>query len=436
MVRYHYALVDDLISREDFDKKIEEKAKECGNLVDETAAALLVVRDLGREHVSISKLYKKSSLFCFFGKILDITKPKEFDKQDGSKGFVTRMTVGDKTGHTTLVFWDEQAMAISETFSLGECIEVIGKAGRSAKEIQPLNMRKSTVMIECSREPGSIKPPERRSVDLVVLVCNPVHEYTKRDGTPGSMISGLAGTADGVFKFTCFDPNLFSDMSTGSAIHVDSAYEKEGDYNSKEFIIDNQCVLTSIEAIPEIPFCPYNTIQVDTLVSVRGIITKVRPAKKFIRRDGSESYVRNITISELDSDNNSKTTLPVVLWDDAGRNAWLAREHVEIFFALAKIGREGEIEISLGKGGLIRPKFEKCSEFVDLVGTVLHTDEGNVLDCGTGSYLLSSPHPHGAILAARACISGARLFSESEKLITYSLDEVKNRVTLFLQETE
>jgi replication factor A1 len=334
------------------------------------------------------------------------------------------------------VFWDEQAIALSEVFSLGECIEVIGRSGRSAKEIQPLNMRKSTVMIECSREPGSIKPPERRSVDLVVLVCNPVHEYTKRDGTPGSMISGLAGTADGAFKFTCFDPNLFSGISTGSATHVESVYEKEGDYSSKDFIIDSQCVLTSIESVPEIPFCPYETIQMDTMVSVHGIVTKVRPAKKFTRRDGSESYVRNITISEPDFENNNKTTLPVVLWDDAGRNTWLVGEHVEIFFALAKIGREGEIEISLGKGGLIRPKFEKCNEFIDIIGTVLHTEDGIVLDSGIGSYLLSFPHPHGTILATRACIGGARLFSESEKLITYSLDEVKNRVTHFLQETE
>ena len=46
MVRYHYALVDDLVSREKFDSLIEEKIADCGNLADEMAAALLAWREL------------------------------------------------------------------------------------------------------------------------------------------------------------------------------------------------------------------------------------------------------------------------------------------------------------------------------------------------------------------------------------------------------
>ena len=97
MVRYHYALVDDLISREEFDRRIEQKITACGNLADEVAAALLVVRDLDRSHVKIRGLRGRSSLFCFYARILACAEPKEFDRPDGNKGMVARLTVADET---------------------------------------------------------------------------------------------------------------------------------------------------------------------------------------------------------------------------------------------------------------------------------------------------------------------------------------------------
>ena len=132
MVRYHYALVDDLISREEFDRRVEQKISACGNLADETAAALLVVRDLDRSHVSIRGLRGRSSLFCFYAKIIAFSGAKEFDRPDGNKGLVARLTVADETGQTDLVLWDEQAAAVGDSFEVGEVIEVIGRtSGRS-----------------------------------------------------------------------------------------------------------------------------------------------------------------------------------------------------------------------------------------------------------------------------------------------------------------
>ena len=433
MVRYHYALVDDLISREEFDAKIEQKTEECGNLIDETAAALLVVRDLGRDHVPISKLYKKSSLFCFFGKILEISKPKEFDKQDGSKGMVCRMIVGDKTGHTTLIFWDEQAMALADTFSPGECVEVIGRHGRNAKDIQPLNMRKSVVMIECSRNPGEVKAPQRRDIDGVLLARSQVREYHKRDGSSGTMVTGLIGTSKGAFKFVCFTPSLLDEFMVGTSVHIDSILEKEGDYQSIEFIIDDQCTVISQDEAPDIGFSSYDTIFPDTMVSVQGVITEIHPFKKFIRKDGTESYVRNIKISDLV---DSTKTLPAVLWDEAGRNAWFLGEHIEIFFALAKIARNGDIEISLGKGGLVRPVCGEQCESIDMCGTILHTEDGCILDNGVEAYLLYSSYPAGSILSVKGAICGARAFCESEEITNFALDSVKGRIQNFLELTE
>ena len=51
MVLFHYALVDDLISQEEFERRVEAKIEECGDLLDEPTAAMLVVGALGRQHV-------------------------------------------------------------------------------------------------------------------------------------------------------------------------------------------------------------------------------------------------------------------------------------------------------------------------------------------------------------------------------------------------
>jgi replication factor A1 len=92
-VLFHYALVDDLISKEEFERRVETKIEECGDLVDEPTAAMLVVGELGRQHVKIRGLAGKSSLFSFFGKVIDKTEPKEFDRKDGEKGWVATILV-------------------------------------------------------------------------------------------------------------------------------------------------------------------------------------------------------------------------------------------------------------------------------------------------------------------------------------------------------
>ena len=40
---FHYALVDDLISKEEFERRVEAKIDDCGDLVDEPTAAMMVV---------------------------------------------------------------------------------------------------------------------------------------------------------------------------------------------------------------------------------------------------------------------------------------------------------------------------------------------------------------------------------------------------------
>ncbi len=425
MVRYHYALVDDLVSREEFDRRIEEKISACGNLADEVAAALLVVRDLDRSHVKIRGLRGRSSLFCFYARILAFSGVKEFDRADGTKGLVARLTVADETGQTDLVFWDDQAAAIGETFEIGEVIEVIGRHGKSMKEILPLNLRKTHVDIACDMTPRETKPPERKDGDLLLISLQPAKPFTRRDGTGGEMITGIAGNEAGTARLLCWDAAQLAGYSPGTAITAAGYLEKEGDLGGREIVIDENTLITPATGRPDIPLTPLQEVLPDQTVSVAGTLSAVRPARPFTRRDGTSSQVRNVRIAD------GSATLPVVLWDDEAARTLLEGEDVIIYHVPSRVGRTGETELSVGRGSclLVVPGEDAVPVTID--GTVIQTTQGLVIDDGFHAFLIEGPYPAGADITLTGVAGKKRLFVEHSGESELHLEKTRERITSF-----
>ncbi|MCA1915046.1 OB-fold nucleic acid binding domain-containing protein [Methanospirillum hungatei] len=426
MVRYHYALVDDLVSREEFDRLIEKKIADCGNLADETTAALLVVKDLGRSHVKIRGLRGKSSLFCFYAKIIAFSGVREFDRPEGEKGLVARLTVADETGQVELVFWDEQAAALEETFEIGDVVEIIGRHGKSIREIMPLNLRKTCVDIDCVMEVKERKPPERTDLHLLVISLGQPRPFTRRDGTGGEMVSGLVGDTNGTARLICWEPALLSGISPGMAVSVTGALTKEGDYGGREIVCDEETFITPAENAPEIPVTSLDNIAPETSCTVRGTITKILPAKPFTKRDGTTSFVRNLRFSDGTAD------LPLVLWDAEAKRTLLPGETIMLYNAYTKLGRSGEIEVSLGRGGALTVIPDK-EEPVRIEGWILHVTEGVVITNQEGSWLVETCLPHGSHVIMTGRASGKRVFCESEEEVKEDLEGLKNEVSSFIR---
>jgi len=426
VVRYHYALVDDLVSREEFDNLIERKIADCGNLADETAAALLVVKDLGRSHVKIRGLRGKSSLFCFYAKIIGFSGVKEFERTDGKKGLIARLTVADDTGQVDLVFWDEQAAALEETFEIGDVVEIIGRRGRTIREIMPLNMRKTYVDIDCVMEMKEQKPPERKEMHLLIINLLSPRTFTRRDGTSREMITGLVGDVSGTARLICWEPSLLSGLSPGRALLAIGALCKEGDYGGREIVCDEETIIVPTDDTPKIPITPLASLLPDQSCIVRGRITSVFPAKSFTRKDGTISHVRNIRISDETAE------ISLVLWDNEAKRTLLVGEMVMLYNAYAKIGRSGEIEISLGRGGVLSIIAEEEVP-VRLEGWILHLPEGTILTNREGSWLVESCLAHGicALITGRA--SGKRVVCESEAEVKPDLERLRNDFSAFIR---
>ena len=216
---FHYALVDDLISKEEFERRVETKIEECGDLIDEPTAAMLVVGELGRQHVKIRGLAGKSSLFSFFGKVIDKTEPKEFDRKDGEKGWVATLLIGDETGSIRVVLWDEKAGAAGD-IAVGDVLEIIGRhPQKSTMEIYALALRKASCEITCSLpaqgvtgESLSIEPVE---LDAILLAREEPRTFSRRDGTNGEMAEAVIGDTCGTARVVAWVPGHFTDILPG-----------------------------------------------------------------------------------------------------------------------------------------------------------------------------------------------------------------------------
>jgi replication factor A1 len=58
------------------------------------------------------------------GTILDVGSVRTFDRDDGSEGQVSNLSVGDPTGRVRVTLWDEQAPLVSE-FTDGQSVEIV-----------------------------------------------------------------------------------------------------------------------------------------------------------------------------------------------------------------------------------------------------------------------------------------------------------------------
>lgn len=116
---------------EDIIKKINEKELEFSSMISRVGAAYIVGNELGVDLVKpINKQLKISSIVPrmqnvnFIGKVVRISRVKEFETGDG-KGKVLNIVFGDETGTIRLSLWNEKTDVFSEIHE-GDVLEIIG----------------------------------------------------------------------------------------------------------------------------------------------------------------------------------------------------------------------------------------------------------------------------------------------------------------------
>lgn len=413
-MQFHYALVDDLLSKEEFERRVEEKIKNCGDLVDELTGAMLVVADLGRQHVKIHGLVAKSSLFSFFGKVIERSEPKEFDRADGEKGLVVSVLVGDETGETKLVLWDEKAMAAQE-IEKGDVLEVIGKSGKRPGDIMALAIRKASCEIECRSNipPLNTAPVERVTIEARLLSLEEPRLFTRRDGTGGEMRGSVIGDSLGTARLICWTPEILDELVPGTTLRITGAVDRSHP-PVREYSVDEKSTLEPIEMEINVPLNSVVGIGDEGVYSIRGTISQVLPVRSFITKEGSRSHVRNVLVRDGTGE------IRVVFWGDTATRHYFQGDSITIYNATARVGRTGERELSVGRGSSISVEIQVFSQPMEIQGTILADKRGTFIHDGTTSYLIEGDHPHGREVRVIGTLTGHTITPETVEAVELS----------------
>jgi replication factor A1 len=420
VVLFHYALVDDLITTEEFQLRVDAKIEECGDLVDEPTAAMMVIGELGRQHVKIKGLSGKSSLFSFFGKIVDKTEPREFDRADGEKGWVATLLLGDETGTTRVVLWDEKAGAAVDV-AIGDVLEIIGRhPGKNTKEIYALALRLASCEISCSLPAqgtgaGSLSN-EPVDLDAIVIAINEPRSFTRKDGTTSEMTEAVIGDDKGSARLVAWAPELLCDIAPGTTVHISGA-KPNNKSEGRDYSLDETSTVTVTDNAVSVPFNPLSSVSEQGIYSVKGQVKQQQQPRTFTTQNGTTSWVRNIIIGEEGEE------LRLVLWGDFALVPLKTGDRVEAYHATAKPGRFGGIELGVGRGSALRVPDEAAHTII-FSGTIIHGQGCTFIDNGTDRYLVDGSFPHGTGLKVTGLIKGNRIIPTLAEPVVLKPDEV------------
>ena len=111
-----YERVKDDMDREAFGARVRAKVEEWGSLLDEDAAARVVLDEIGRGTVNFQTVRDlREGMEVTLRVLMDGIGPiREFARQDGSGGRVVNLDVSDDTGRCRLALWDEDVALVEK----------------------------------------------------------------------------------------------------------------------------------------------------------------------------------------------------------------------------------------------------------------------------------------------------------------------------------
>ncbi|QYZ78523.1 hypothetical protein E2N92_03305 [Methanofollis formosanus] len=384
-MHFHYALVDDLINREEFEQRVQKRVHDSGGLLDENAAALLVVGDCGRQHLRIADIRPGPSLFSFFGRVLRVGEPEEFSRADGDLGVRATLLLGDATGRVEVVLWDEKAGAVEEVEE-GEVLEVIGRlSGRSGWSLSAMALRKSSVSIECplDTERSCTSPVGTGDLVVRVLAIEDQKTFSRRDGSVGTMVPAMIGDETGTARLVCWETEMLARIAPGDSVRIVGARPGgRGRDAGTEFSLGDGGSIERVATEVAVRFTRAEEVRPGQTISVAGKVTAVQPPHGFTTRNGERSWVRNLEIAD------DSGTIKLVLWGDQALADLSQGDEVTVYHARAQEGRYGGVEVSVGRGSLLVLPQARENE-VSFEGTVVPSPLGTTLDNGHETFLLS-----------------------------------------------
>ncbi len=422
---FHFALVDDLVPKEEFDRRVAEVMEKSGDLLDEPTAAMIVVRELGRAHVKIRDLGSGSSLTSFFGKVVSATTPREFRKKDGTTGWVADILLGDETGQVRVVLWDEKAGAAAEV-EVGEVLEVIARPSPGRKdEVTAMAFRKTDCEISCPLAPDRrFLPPEPAGeVEARVLEIGKVRTFTRKDGSEGRMMEMVIGNPAGASRLVCWSPELLAGVGTGSSVRIRGATLAPAN-GMDEYRLDEKGEVIPMDRPVEVPLSRVGEVPESGFTSVKGVIRSAGPRRSFTTRRGQPSSVRNLTVSDGSGE------MALVLWGEKAALDVETGDEVILYHVEVRTGREGGRELHAGRGSAVAFPGGEAGP-VDLEGLSIPSASGPCLETAGECRRVQGDLPMGRLVRVRGRLVRRTIIPDSVEPREPEADALKERLDRF-----
>ncbi len=170
------------LSKEEIEKKINEKIEKLSGLVSREGAAHIVANEIGVQiiekiaeatQLEIKNIVEGLRNVCVVGKVIRKFEVKSFSRNDGSEGKVGALILADQTGMVRVVFWNDHISEF-EKLNEGDILEIKNAYARKNKvsgniELQlnsnsQLIINPDGVEVNVSADANNYNKPERKEI--------------------------------------------------------------------------------------------------------------------------------------------------------------------------------------------------------------------------------------------------------------------------------
>ncbi len=170
------------------------------------------------------------------GVVLDTDSIRTFDRDDGSEGQVSNVTLGDETGRVRVTLWDEQADR-AEALTAGQSVEVVDGYVRerdgslelhvgSRGEIDELE--ESVEFVPEADDIGSVEIDRTVDISGVVRSADPKRTFDRDDGSEGQVRNVRVQDHTGDIRVALWGEKADLDLAPGDEVFCADVEIQEG----------------------------------------------------------------------------------------------------------------------------------------------------------------------------------------------------------------
>jgi len=377
------------LTREQVENLIEEKKREAQDLLSEEGAARLVAEELlvETEPVAVPAMKIRDVVaglndVSLTGKVVATEPPKEFPRQNGSTGRVTRIVLADETGKIGCAIWDSKVDLILKDGDLtGERVTIrhgYTRAGPGGDVELNVGDRGAIIITSRTAIPeraattliGDIKEPAIELNLLGVVHSNPRFYEFDRNGQKGTVLRTVLADSTGSISLVAWNERAeeLRYLKRGQVLRIQGGRLRRHSSGRHEIHLETRTRVALLDVapdslkLPEIRFIKVSELKPNLpTVNLIGRIVGVSDPQRVQRKSGETVDIARMLVAD------ETGMVSVSLWDDKSELASELKvgDTIRIEDAVPA-SRLGQVSVNAGRTASIQ-KVEDEQEIVSQI---------------------------------------------------------------------